>query len=68
MPLLYLPEQDRVVSTTIKFCLKEDCCTNIKSKFNNIRELNELKVNCSFKDSLTEEEKNKLNKKRFELL
>jgi hypothetical protein len=67
--LLFIPDQNRVVATTIRFCLNSDCCTNIKSKFNNIRELNELKVHCSFNDRLrlSEDEKEKLDEKGFSL-
>ena len=65
--LLFLSDQNRVVVTTIRFCLNSDCVTNIKSKFNNIRELNELKVHCSFKESLSGDEIEKLDEKGFSL-
>ena len=37
--LLYLEKDGRVVETKLRFCLKRECVTNIKSSFNNITAL-----------------------------
>ena len=40
--LLYLQEDDRVVETTLRFCAKKNCVTNIKNSKISVRNLNTM--------------------------
>ena len=42
LPLKYLQEDDRVVETTLRFCAKKNCVTNIKNSKISVRNLNTM--------------------------
>ena len=66
--LLYLHDQQQVVETTHRFCPLKKCATDIKSKVNNIRNLDSMEIkeheSLSLKP-LTESEREEIRKQGF---
>ena len=66
--LLYVAKNDAVYETTLRFCAKAKCVTDIRSKMNNIRNLASMEVPVDGSLILTEEERADLMQEGFVLL
>ena len=66
--LLYVAKNDAVYETTLRFCAKAKCVTDIRSKMNNIRNLASMEVQVDGSLILTEEERADLMQEGFVLL
>ena len=62
---LLVLKNEMVVQPPLRFCAKAKCVTNIKSKFNNVRNLTSMEVKVEESFQLAEEERSSLLQKGF---
>ena len=63
--ILYLPKQNKVVETTMRFCVKRSCVQNITSSFTNIRPMLETQLKRQPASQLTVDQQGRLQVEGF---